>query len=322
MLDLKRLKGVKLSPRPPGQRFLANFVLSIDYSVPRKTEIVLEGADQLPTHPVIFAMNHTDRYNYWPFQYALYRQGIGFTATWVKGKYYETRFIAAFMGSMNNIPLPSRGYVISAQFRESAGRPPAREEYRLLRDVVDRRRSLEDPLPEGTADEVRRFLDTESFLTGFDTLFDAMIDEVIRLNKLALEELGLHLLVFPQGTRSVRGLPGRTGLMRMAYHLGASVVPVGCMGSEKLYPGNSPFSKGGRVVYRIGAPLAIDGPQLGAHAVPREVRPLDLEAGVKYSEQYEAATTVVMDRINGLLDPDYQYADADGQSDGAERFLM
>lgn len=37
----------------------------------------------------------------------------------VKGKYYENPFIAAFMDSMNNIPLPSRGYVITTRFREA-----------------------------------------------------------------------------------------------------------------------------------------------------------------------------------------------------------
>lgn len=89
MLDLDRLKRVKLSSVPRGQQVMANLVLGPDYQFPRRTQIILEGTDKLPGHPVVFAMNHTDRYNYWPFQYKLYRAGLGFTATWVKGKYYE-----------------------------------------------------------------------------------------------------------------------------------------------------------------------------------------------------------------------------------------
>ena len=42
----------------------------------------------MPDEPVIFAMNHTDRYNYVPFQYGLWQEKDRFTATWVKGKYY------------------------------------------------------------------------------------------------------------------------------------------------------------------------------------------------------------------------------------------
>ena len=77
------------------------------------------GQSLEPGRSTILAMNHTDRYNYWPFQFQLWRQGRGFTATWVKGKYYENPFIAAFMDANNNIPLPSRGYVITTRFREA-----------------------------------------------------------------------------------------------------------------------------------------------------------------------------------------------------------
>ena len=34
------------------------------------------------------------------------RESLGYTATWVKGKYYENKFMGALMDAMNNIPLP------------------------------------------------------------------------------------------------------------------------------------------------------------------------------------------------------------------------
>ena len=241
VLDLARLERVNLHRTPWGQLVVAE-ILRLDYRFPRRTEIVLEGTEHLqPRQSYILAMNHTDRYNYWPLQYQLHREGRGFTATWVKGKYYQNPFIAAFMDAMNNIPLPSRGYVITTRFRETVGRVPTAEEYRALRDLAD-----------ATAAEAAPALsrvigDVKEFLRDFAKVFDRMIDEVMRLNRRALE-LGQHLLVFPQGTRSVRLSHGHIGVAQVAQHLGVDIVPVGCSGSNRVYPGNSPFAKGDRIV--------------------------------------------------------------------------
>ena len=127
---------------------VANLGLALDYRFPKRSEIVIEGKERLPPDGGAFlAMNHTDRYNYWPLQYAMYRAGLPFTATWVKGKYYENRYVGAFMDSTNNIPTPSRGYVITTEFRKAVGRPPREDEYRLLRDLVDGKRMPGEPLP-------------------------------------------------------------------------------------------------------------------------------------------------------------------------------
>ncbi len=315
MLDLARLERVKLRRIPWGQRFMAE-ILRLDYAFPRKTEIVLEGTENLaPGKSYVLAMNHTDRYNYWPFQYQLYRQRLGYTATWVKGKYYENAAMGAFMDAMNNIPLPSRGYVISTEFRRVAGRAPDGDEYRALRDLAD---GKTEEAPEALVAAVG---DLKGFLRDFSALFERMIEEVMRLNRLALE-FGQHLLVFPQGTRSIHLSRGHIGVAQVAQHLGVDVVPVGCNGSDKVYPGNSPFASGGRIVYRIGRPLALEGPELGAHRVSEAFHPFTLEAGI-HREKFQAMTDVVMDHINELLDPEYQYSE-DRSSDGVEgmnRFL-
>ena len=315
MLDLARLERVKLRRTPWGQLFVAQ-LLRIDYAFPRKTEIVLEGTDRLERgKSYVFAMNHTDRYNYWPFQYQLYRKRLGYTATWVKGKYYENRFVGAFMDAMNNIPLPSRGYVITTEFRRVVGRAPRSEEYRVLRDLAD---GMTAEVPAALVEVVG---DMKTFLRDFSELFERMIERVMQLNGLALD-LGQHLLVFPQGTRSIRLSRGHIGVAQVAQHLGVDLVPVGCNGSDKLYPGNSPFSSGGRVVYRIGNPLRIDGPELSPFRVTEPFSPFTLEAGI-HREAFQAMIDVVMDHINELLDEPYQYAedrDFDGVH-GMDRFV-
>ncbi|MCB9704150.1 MAG: 1-acyl-sn-glycerol-3-phosphate acyltransferase [Myxococcales bacterium] len=328
MLDLDRLRRIRLSKRPLGQLLVANLGLRWDYRFPRRTEIVIEGVENIPSDRGVFlAMNHTDRYNYWPLQYELYRRGLRMTATWVKGKYYEGGMTARFLDFTNNIPLPSRGYVITIEFRREIGRPPSREEYRVLRDLVDRKIAADDPLPADASADLRRFVGGDeglsAFLVGFDRRFDAMIHEVVRLNREALTRHELNVLVFPEGTRSRRLGRGRTGLAQMSQHLSAAIVPIGCSGSDRCYPSNSPFSRGGRIVYRVGAPLEPDGPELGPYRVPPEVLPLTRAATERYGDRYEAITAVVMEKISELVDPEYR-AEGEGEGGderGVERFI-
>jgi 1-acyl-sn-glycerol-3-phosphate acyltransferase len=279
---------------------------------------------------VFFALNHTDRYNYLPFQYAMYRHGgLRYTATWVKGKYYENKLMAWFLDTTGNIPIPSRGYLMSTHYRRVTGRAPKEEQYQLLRDLVDEKLSLDDAR-EGQADDLLAFLEEgfaecagDSFVERFYALWEAMITEVVALTRRALEEVELNVLIFPQGTRSIRLSQGHTGLAQVAQHMSTPVVPVGCNGSNKLYPGNSPFSRGGPVVYRIGRPLEIDGPELASYRVPPEIFPLTKHAGRAYGDRYQAITQIVMNRINELLDSEYQFA-TDAASDGVQgvaRFL-
>jgi 1-acyl-sn-glycerol-3-phosphate acyltransferase len=331
MLDLNRLKKLQLTRRPYGQIIVAETIMRLDYRWPRPTDIILEGIGNIPPErPVFFAMNHTDRYNYWPFQYQMYRQGgLRFTATWVKGKYYENPVMARFFDSTNNIPLPSRGYVITTEFRKLMKRAPDDTTYRTLRDIVDGK-SL--PVMADLTPEAREFAErfgeggkapnTATFRTRFDELFDAMMREVVRLNRAALFAHDCNVLVFPEGTRSLTLQRGFTGLVQMAQHVGVDIVPVGCNGSDKAYPGNSPLSKGGRIVYRIAPPLSIDGPDLAAYRVREAFTPFTRYATDKYGVAFEGATRVIMARINELLDPEYRYADGEGTAtQGVSRFI-
>ncbi|MSP92967.1 MAG: hypothetical protein EXR79_14385 [Myxococcales bacterium] len=328
MLDLARLQRIRLARHPLGQYIVANLLLSWDYRFPRRTHIEVEGTENIREDvPVVFAMNHTDRYNYWPFQYTLYRRGLGFTATWVKGKYYENALTAWFLDGTNNIPLASRGYIISNEFKRLLGHGPAEADYRWLRDLVDGARP-----PTATLDSAppaaRRLVAErgggviEGFVLWFDGVFDRLIDEVLRIHRQAVDEECMKFLVFPQGTRSKRLSQGHTGMVQVAQHLGLPIVPVGCSGSDRVYPTNSPFAQGGRIVYRIGAPLAWDGPELGPHRVTEPFRPLSKEAQ-RHNASFRTATDIVMAKIDGLVDEPYRYAD-DLRSDGVRgvnRFL-
>lgn len=310
MLDLARLKRVQLSRTPYGHLVVANLFLRWNYLIPR-TVTVLEGLENLPQTPSILAMNHTDMFNYWPMQFAFYQRGLRFTATWVKGKYYHHPFVAFFLMSTNNIPLPSRGYLITNDLRRALGRKPTAEEYRVTRDAVN---NLQGPVPPELGPD---------YLERFERNWDLMVGEVERLNRQALFELDTNVLVFPEGTRSVRLSEGHTGVVEMAMHLKVPLVPIGCSGSDKVYPDTLPIARGGRILYRIGKPLQPDGPELAPYRIQEPYLPLSREAGARYGDRFRAVTDMLMDRINDLVDEPYRYAE-DRRSlgvQGVDRFL-
>ena len=331
MLDLDRLDRIKLHRRPGFQRAVATAILGPNYRFPPGVEIVFEGTHNIPDEPVVFAMNHTDRFNYWPFQYKHWRQHDRFTATWVKGKYYEERGVGFLMEHANNIPTVSRGYLITKDFISTLGRRPTDAEYKAVRGwgnalvrggAAETPALIPRPLLTGSRSVLGRWYypRRESYAQALDRLFRMMMSRFVQLNERAAA-LGLDLLVFPQGTRSVRLTRGRPGLSQIVMHLGRAVVPVGCSGSDKLYPGSVPFAKPGRVVYRFGAPIRREN--AAAWVDGDSFEPFSAEAERDHTSEFQAYIDDVMARIEELVDPEYRFASGDGSDAvvGSNRFV-
>ena len=326
MLDLPRMRRIRLSARPRVQRFLGHAVLTPNYRLPPRVHIDVEGDEHIPREPVIYAMNHTDRYNYWPFQWWLWRAHDRYTATWVKGKYYESRFTGRFMELTNNIPAPSRGYVITKDFARTVGRTPDETEYRALRQICDGEPVAAGAVPDAILTAPRDLLGRpfdparESYADAVRALMSAMNDRFVELNAECFDK-GLDLLIFPQGTRSIRLSRGHIGLAQVALRFRRPIVPVGCSGSDRVYPGGSPFARRGRITYRIGAPVTLD--ELDRRALPAGVDPFAAADDPRHRAAMQALVDDVMTRIDALLDPEYRFAE-DRSSDGvrnADRFL-
>jgi 1-acyl-sn-glycerol-3-phosphate acyltransferase len=321
MLDLTLYDRIHISARPPAQRLIAELFLRVDY---RNVEIIVEGMEHLPVGPVIYAMNHTDNYNYWPFQYHLHKHGA-YTATWVKGKNYETPAVSAFMRWTNNIPLASRGYVITRDFVNVMGRRPRPVEYRALRDAADGLFDVDTSIvPRAVLDSERDMLGrrfapgAERYVDAVDDLMRKLMKRFVALNQRA-HDLGVPILVFPQGTRTVRLSRGHIGLAQMALHLGVPIVPIGCSGSDLVYTGRSILSKPGRIVYRIGKPMN-DWADL---TPPGPFEPFARETETMHRDRFQAVVDRVMDRIDDLVDERHKF-EIDRSSDGSrgtDRFL-
>ena len=138
----------------------------------------------------------------------------------------------------------------------------------------------------------------------------------VALNEEA-RDLGLDLLIFPQGTRSIRLLESHIGIAQIALHLKIPIVPVGCNGSDTLYPGGSPFAKKGRVVYRIGEPIRYE--DLSAFHVEEAFAPFSAAAERDHAKAFRGIADLVTDRIDGLLDERYRRAPEEAVEDESTR---
>lgn len=323
MLDLALYDRIQLEAKPFAQRIVGNVLLRFDY---RKIDVVLEGLERVPRRPVVYAMNHTDNYNYWPLQWELYLRVPRYTATWVKGKNFEHPFVSTFMRLTNNIPVASRGYLITRDFFSLMKRRPTEEEYRVLRNAVEQGATIDGGVPlrvlEQGRDMFGRRFDPrrERYGDAMDAVFREMMKRFINLNRRALEELDLDVIVFPQGSRSIRLSRGHIGIAQAVVALGATVVPVGCNGCDLVYPGGSPLTKPGKVVYRFGEPIPASE---WASIAPKSFEPFSREAEQTHRDRFQAITDRIMDRVNGLLDERHRFAD-DRVSDGTrgtDRFL-
>jgi len=313
MLDLPRMERIRLTARPRVQRVIAWSLLAPNYELPPRVRIDLEHVDRLPDHPVVFAMNHTDRYNYWPFQYKLWRQLSRFTATWVKGKYYQSSFVGKFMELTNNIPTVSRGYLISRDFLNTMERAPSDEEYQTLRAMVNGEQADASQVPQEILQKPRDMLgrpfdpSKEAYAAAVDQLFRAMMRRFVELNAEAFDK-DLDVLVFPQGTRSIRLSRGHGGLAQIALKFRRTIVPVGCSGSDVCYPGGSPVARRGHIVYRLGHPISYEA--MAPFHPPRDFAPFTPEAEEEHRECFQGLVDLVMDRINDLVDEPYKFGDA------------
>lgn len=322
MLDLALYDRIDLRTKPWAQRLIADAFLRFDYL---KIDLVVEGIENLPETPVILALNHTDDFNYWPFQYHLHRLFGRYTAAWVKGKNFEHPAVSHFMRICNNIPIASRGYLLTRDFLATVERRPTDAEYRRIRDALNAGVPIEGEVPRELLERPRDILgrrfdpSKEGYIEAMDDLFNTMMARFVAININALA-IDLDLLVYPQGSRSIRLSRGHGGIGQMALHVDVPIVPVGCSGGDVIYPKRSPLTSPGRVVYRVGEPISAR--ELDHLRPEQPYQPFTREAEV-HKAAFQSVADIVMERIDGLVDERYKFAEdqhTDGVT-GTERFV-
>jgi 1-acyl-sn-glycerol-3-phosphate acyltransferase len=317
MVDLEFLKNINLATSPWGQKFVGRAILAPNYHLFARVKIKMENIENIPKgEPVIFAMNHTDRFNYWPFQYKLWRaRDYPFTTVWVKGTYFNNKILGRLLKICNTFPVPSKGYIIQELFKKKFQRSTTREEYRMIKDLLDQKVSLTDVLQNATG-EVRELLSDRwsrmskagaSFLQLIERNYDTMMERVAQISLGALFEKKLSIIIFPEGTRSVTLSEGRSGIAQLALNSEKAVIPVGCNGSESVYPGSSPIARSGTITYRIGQPMTVND-HFKKLRIKEKFKLFSKESQQRYKDKFDAATEAIMKNINLLLDDRYRYS--------------
>jgi hypothetical protein len=326
MLTVDLMKSVRLSPRPLSHRLVARWILGPNFRFPlRNVEIEIEGVERIPEGGRVYiAMNHTDRYQNFPFQYQLLKERDMYAVTWAKGKYYHRPIHKRFLLATGNIPTPSKGYIITADSVRVLGHPVRPPLYRLIRDAFDagdygeraQAELLEEARGVGEAEDLHALYERPRDMLGVDFdpaettylaalahLFGELVEAFVDLNLRAFD-LGLKIIVYPEGTRSKHLAPGHPGLAQMALRTEATVVPIGVSGTDLLYPGHNPFARPGRCVYRVGEPLTPDG-ELKRFQIHEPYRPFTRDSH-RFDDRFEAMTELVMSKIDQLVDPEYR----------------
>lgn len=131
------------------------------------------------------------------------------------------------------------------------------------------------------------------------------MERVAQISLGALFEKKLSIIIFPEGTRSVQLSEGRNGIAQLALHSAKTVIPIGCNGSEAIYPSSSPFAKSGTITYRIGEPMTVHD-HLEDFRIREKFQLFSKKSQEKYKEVFDAATRTIMKKIDMLLDERYR----------------
>ena len=293
------------------------------FKLQRSLDLVLEGQEYIPDEPCIVASNHTHNYDFLPLRYLFYHQKSALVSTWIKARAWQNPLMINYLSYTGNIPLASRGYVISGDFKQVFGRKPTNEEYRALRDHLDQ----DVDLPNGEVferlqNEKRQVLgidytpSTSSYREVIELCFRHFMESSLEVAERAVNN-GLYQHINPQGTRSSRLTDGRPGVIHVAAKLKRPILPVSILGMREAMPNQGVKSAGGQVIVKCGEPYL---PKLDD--LSSTYRPFFVNA-TEDQKIIDRELNILMSKINQLCDENYCMQDgyeSDGKQ-GVARFL-
>ncbi len=283
------------------------------------THVALEGIERFPTSSALLACNSTHKMDWFFFQELF--MNLGLRAPIIsKGKNWHeptARFGCHFLDAL---PMVSKGYILGVDLKDVLGERPEENLYRRVRGYVDRG---EDP---GDDPVIRRILTEPRDVLGasFDPThmtyrefvrelyYRFQNEHLLRMCRDMIHQ-NHHVHIYPQGTVSSRLSRGRIGVIELARALDIPIIPLGLSGAPKVFINEElPILKGGEVTIRIGEPMHVDDLDL-----PDDFKPFFPDHEELYRDTLQDAADELMEQINALLDPPYQWA-PDRESDGKQ----
>jgi 1-acyl-sn-glycerol-3-phosphate acyltransferase len=321
-IDVETLQEINPLANPVwawGSASIANAI----FTFTPKTRVVFENEQILRRGQFIIATNHTHKMDFLPLRAPLLYRGYEFVS-WVKARAYKDPAMGTFLKYTGNVPISSRGYLIAADYWDLFGERPTEEEYRALRDHVDKSK----PLPDGERylalqNTPRRMLglffhpNTFTYQHAIQQLYYELMQIALRMTRQAIHR-GAHVQIYPQGAVSSRLTRGYNGIIHASLALGLPIVPVGISGCREVFVNGGPRTGPGDIIVRFGEPYEIDRSTL-----PSDLRPFHPEDEARYRDLLRSHVDVVMDRLNDTLEPDYQRISEDfyDGKEGLDRFF-
>ena len=293
------------------------------FGLQRSLKLELEGMEHIPDQPCIVATNHTHNYDFLPLRYLFYKRRKAMLSTWIKARAWQNPIMIKYLSYTGNVPLASRGYVISGDFKQLFGRKPSDHEYRALRNHIDEG----NPLPTGEVfdqiqNQARSILgevyspSQSNYREAIDSCFRQFMESSLVVAERAVQS-GLHQHINPQGTRSSRLTDGRPGVIHAAARLKLPILPVSILGMREALPNEGLKSAGGTIVVKCAEPYL---PNLDGLSDTYEPFFVSQESDQTIIQH---ALDKLMFKINELCDDHYCMQDgyvSDGKQ-GVSRFL-
>ena len=313
MFDLNDIKNTP----PMGSAFGTHLSYNAAHLLMRKN-VVVHGKENLPSGPAIFSSNHTHKFDFLAVRHALFKTHR--LITWIKAREYNDSATRRFFNHCGNIPLASKGYVISSDFITQNGRRPTEVEYRNLRNHIDKDADLPDEsLYESLLNKGRNLCGRpfspaqETYAHAIRATYAAFMEETLTLARVVRDQ-GYHQQIYPQGAVSSQLSEGKTGAVQAALALDIPIVPMGVSGCIESFYKGSPFSRK-EIIIKIGKPIAFNWNE--------EVHAFHHPWESKHANYLNKKTQELMNRINELLSPKYQWAppQTSDAKTGIKRFI-
>jgi hypothetical protein len=195
------------------------------------------------------------------------------------------------------------GYLIEEYYRKHFQKKMDRGLYRTVKDIIEGKIAEFGPAEQAALDAIQALGD--NFSVFVHEQYDGIMEKVAQLSRSALLEKNLSVIIFPEGTRSVKLAEGRTGVAQLALSTEKKIIPVACNNSDEVYTGSLPFAKSGRITYRIGKPLSVRD-RLKPYRIAEPFHLLSRGSQRRYKAQFEGVTRIVMESIESMLDEKYR----------------
>ncbi len=324
-IDLDIMEGLNPIANPLWAWGAATIAMGI-FKFSPGTTVEFHNQEGLPDHPVIIAMNHTQFYDFLPLRAPLLFQGKRFVS-WVKARAYRNPYASGFLMRTGNIPISSKGYIVASDFYALFKRAPTDEEYESLSAHL----KSGEPFPENAIFDRLQYETREILGRVFDpeheTWREAIREIFYEFMTITIEKTrrcvdrGDHVHVYPQGTISPRLISGKTGIIQTAIALGLPILPVGVSGCREAFIGGTPLArKKSKFIVRFGTELY----HVPREEFPRDYRPFHPDDETEHQERLQFHVDRVMERLNELVEPHYQWADESELEEvkkGVERFF-